>query len=44
VCLDVARDAMQMHASGASVKAIRDANEKKWAAFQGGHTPTPRPK
>jgi hypothetical protein len=35
---------MQMHASGASVKAIRDANEKKWAAFQGGHTPTPKPK
>jgi hypothetical protein len=33
-----------MHASGASVKAIRDANEKKWASFQGGHMPTPRPK
>jgi hypothetical protein len=44
VCLDVARDAMQMHASGASVKDIRAANEKKWAGFQGGHTPTPRPK
>jgi hypothetical protein len=44
VCLDVARDAMQMHASGASVKDIRAANEKKWAGFQGGHTPTPKPK
>jgi hypothetical protein len=44
VCLDVARDAMQMHASGASVKAIRAANETKWAAFKGGHTPTPTPK
>ena len=35
VCLDVARDAMQMHASGASVKAIREANEKKWADVPG---------
>jgi hypothetical protein len=33
-----------MHASGASVKAIRTANEKKWAEFKGGHTPTPAPK
>jgi len=35
---------MQMHASGASMKAIRAANEKKWAGFQGGHMPTPKPK
>jgi len=35
---------MQMHASGASVKDIRAANEKKWATFKGGHTPTQRPK
>jgi hypothetical protein len=35
---------MQMHASGASVKDIRAANETKWKGFQGGHTPTPLPK
>jgi len=35
---------MQMYASGASLKSIRAANEKKWAGFQGGHTPTPQPK
>jgi hypothetical protein len=31
VCLDVAQQAMQMHASGASVRDIRAAVEKKWA-------------
>jgi hypothetical protein len=43
VCLDVARDAMQMHASGASVTAIRAANEKKWKQSFPNSTPTPAP-
>jgi hypothetical protein len=46
VCLDVAQQAMQMHASGASVRDIRAAVEKKWAAQAGQthtHTPTPEP-
>jgi hypothetical protein len=45
VCLDVARDAEQMYSSGASVRDIRSAIEKKWAsaAAHGTHTPTPMP-
>jgi Protein of unknown function with PCYCGC motif len=45
VCLDVARDAQQMYSSGASVRDIRTAIEKKWAsaAAHGTHTPTPLP-
>lgn len=45
VCLDVARDAQQMYSSGASVRDIRSAIEKKWAnaAAHGTHTPTPMP-
>jgi hypothetical protein len=46
VCLDVAQQAMQMHASGASVRDIRAAVEKKWsaqAAQSHTHTPTPEP-
>jgi hypothetical protein len=43
VCLDVANEAMQMHRSGASVRDIRAAIEKKWASPSGGHTPTPMP-
>jgi hypothetical protein len=45
VCLDVARDAQQMYSSGASVRDIRSAIEKKWAsaAAHGTHTPTPLP-
>jgi hypothetical protein len=46
VCLDVATQAMQMHASGASVRDIRAAVEKKWAAQAEQthtHTPTPAP-
>jgi hypothetical protein len=46
VCLDVAQQAMQMHASGASVRDIRAAVEKKWAAQAAQshtHTPTPEP-
>ena len=45
VCLDVARDAQQLYSSGASVRDIRAAIEKKWAnaAAHGTHTPTPMP-
>lgn len=43
VCIDVATEARQMYSSGASVRDIRAAVEKKWAGFNGGHTPTPQP-
>ena len=46
VCLDVATQAMQMHASGASVRDIRAAVEQKWSAQatqMHTHTPTPAP-
>jgi hypothetical protein len=43
VCLDVANEAMQMHRSGASVRDIRAAIEKKWSSPTSGHTPTPPP-
>ena len=46
VCLDVATQAMQMYSSGASVRDIRSAVEKKWAsqsAQMHTHTPTPEP-
>ena len=43
VCLDVAQQAMQMHASGASVRDIRAAVEAKWAPQAHTHTPTPAP-
>ena len=43
VCLDVANQAMQMHRSGASVRDIRAAVEKKWSSPTSGHTPTPPP-
>jgi hypothetical protein len=46
VCLDVANDARQMYASGASVRDIRASIEKKWAAASAQshtHTPTPPP-
>jgi len=43
VCIDVATEARRMHASGASVRDIRAAIEKKWGGFHGGHTPTPQP-
>jgi hypothetical protein len=32
-----------MFNSGASVRDIRAAVEKKFAGFNGGHTPTPQP-
>jgi len=43
ICIDVATMTMQMHNSGASLTAIRDAVEKQFAGHEGGHTPTPRP-
>ena len=43
VCIDVANEAMQMTRSGASVRDIRAAIEKKWASPSAGHTPTPMP-
>jgi hypothetical protein len=43
VCLDVANESMQMYRSGASVRDIRAAVEKKWASPSSGHTPTPQP-
>src|SRR5471030_1334436 len=43
VCLDVANEAMQMHCSGASVRDIRAAIEKKWASPSSFFTTTPQP-
>jgi hypothetical protein len=43
VCLDVGRESMQMHNSGASTYAIREYIEKKYAPSGFGHTPTPMP-
>ena len=43
VCLDVAQQAMQMYASGASVRDIRAAVESKWTPQAHTHTPTPAP-
>jgi hypothetical protein len=46
LCIDIAVQAMQMHNSGASTQAIRDAVEKKYAALgeaRHTHTPTPQP-
>ena len=43
VCIDVARDSMQLHRSGASVQDIRTAIESKYASRFPGHTPTPDP-
>ncbi len=43
VCIDVATEARMMFNSGANVRDIRAAVEKKFAGFNGGHTPTPQP-
>ena len=43
VCIDVARDSMQLRASGASVGDVRDAVESKYAARFPRMTPTPSP-
>ncbi len=42
ICIDVARDAMQLSASGASTDDIRTAVERKYAAYPR-QTPTPSP-
>ncbi len=46
ICVDVAYEALQLHNSGASVAAIRDAIEKKYPHGENhqNHTPTPMPK
>jgi len=43
ICIDVAREAMQLYASGADVRSIRAAIEKRYAAEADGRTPTPPP-
>ena len=44
VCIDVAQNAMQMFASGASVRDIRAATDKRWGAmYPTSKTPTPNP-
>lgn len=43
VCIDVARDAMNLFNSGSRPAAIRDAIDKKYAASFPSSTPTPRP-
>jgi hypothetical protein len=43
VCIDVGQQAMQMYSSGASVRDIRNAVEKKFAGQYQNHTPTPQP-
>jgi len=43
VCIDVGQQAMQMYSSGASVRDIRNAIEKKYAGQYQNHTPTPQP-
>jgi len=44
ICVDVAREAMQLHSSGADVVSIRAAIEKKWTPGNAaGRTPTPAP-
>lgn len=42
ICIDVARDAMQLRASGASLNDIRSAVDAKYAAYPR-QTPTPAP-
>lgn len=43
ICIDVARDAMQMFNGGASVGAIRKAIDEKYARPGYSQTPTPMP-
>lgn len=44
ICVDVAREAMQLYSSGADVQSIRAAIEKKWTpGHPGTKTPTPFP-
>jgi hypothetical protein len=41
VCLDVARDAMQMYSSGADIASIRSSIESKYRSSFPTMTPTP---
>ena len=41
MCLDVAREAMQMHEAGADAKAIRAEIEAKYRGAYPSMTPTP---
>jgi hypothetical protein len=44
ICVDVARESMQLYNSGADVTAIRAAIERRWAPGNAaGRTPTPPP-
>ncbi len=44
ICVDVARESMQLYASGADVVSIRGAIERRWAPGNAaGRTPTPAP-
>lgn len=44
ICIDVAREAMQLYSSGADVVSIRAAIERKWTPGNAaGKTPTPFP-
>jgi hypothetical protein len=44
ICIDVAREAMQLYSSGADVQSIRATIEKRWASrAEGDKTPTPMP-
>ena len=44
ICIDVARESMQLYNSGADVNAIRAAIERRWAPGNAaGRTPTPPP-
>jgi Protein of unknown function with PCYCGC motif len=44
ICVDVARESMQLYNSGAGVQSIRAAIEKRWAPGNAaGRTPTPAP-
>ena len=44
ICVDVARESMQLYNSGADVQSIRAAIEKRWAPGNAaGRTPTPPP-
>jgi hypothetical protein len=43
ICVDVARESMQLFNSGADVQSIRAAIEKKWSPQYQNKTPTPMP-
>lgn len=43
ICVDVARESMQLYNSGADVQSIRAAIERKWTPQSHSKTPTPLP-